>query len=245
MNILRVLTALGPMDAKTISRDSLLRWMIVITVPLALLLRWGLPALAGRIEQLYQFDITPYYPLVMSFNMVLMPILAGLVIGFLLLDQRDDNTLAALQVTPLSLRGYLAYRIAAPIVLSIVLTIVLFRIAALTPVSFFPLFWMSIAVAPLAAVFALFLGTFAANKVQGFALTKANGVITLPPVTAYFVAGDWQLAFGVVPTYWPAKAFWEFAGGTDVYWVYALIGFVFQCGLLILLLRRFEHVMHQ
>lgn len=245
MNMLRVLTALGPMDAKTISRDSLLRWMVVITVPLALLLRWGLPALAGRIEQQYQFDITPYYSLVMSFNMVLMPILAGLVIGFLLLDQRDDNALAALQVTPLSLRGYLAYRIAAPIVLSIVLTIVLFRIAALTPVAFFPLLWMSMAVAPLAAVFALFLGTFAANKVQGFALTKANGVITLPPVAAYFVDGDWQLAFGIVPTYWPAKAFWEFASGMDTYWIYALTGFVFQCGLLALLLRRFERVMHR
>jgi fluoroquinolone transport system permease protein len=46
----------------------------------------------------------------MSFLVVVMPALVGMVIGFLLLDQRDDQTLAALQVTPLTLNGYLIYR---------------------------------------------------------------------------------------------------------------------------------------
>lgn len=39
----------------------------------------------------------------------------GVVTGFLLLDERDDRTLTALQVTPLPLRAYIFYRVTVPI----------------------------------------------------------------------------------------------------------------------------------
>ena len=36
------------------------------------------------------------------------PGIVGMVVGFLLLDERDERTLSALRVTPLSMRRYLA-----------------------------------------------------------------------------------------------------------------------------------------
>jgi fluoroquinolone transport system permease protein len=103
MKALRVVQALGPIDAKGVLRDSLLRWLVLYPVLLALLLRWGVPALADRLADRYRFDLTAYYVLVMSFLVELLPILTGMVVGFLLLDQRDDHTLMAWQVTPLTL----------------------------------------------------------------------------------------------------------------------------------------------
>ncbi len=241
----RAFVALAPIDWRSVARDSLLRWMIAIAIPVGFLTRWGVPALARSLEQRYGFDLTPYYPLVMSFNLLLMPILAGIVVGFMLLDERDDATLSAIQVTPLGLAGYLGYRATMPMLLSVVLTVVVLEISALTPVSSVTLWWMSLAVAPLAPVFALFLGTFAANKVQGLALTKANGVLTLPPVAAWFIDGPWQFAVGVVPTYWPAKAFWQAARGDPLDWLFALVGSLFQIALLGLLMRRFLRIMRR
>ena len=234
MHAWRTLQALGPIDARNVLRDSLLRWMLLMAVLIGALLRWGLPPLAVRLQQSLAFDIVPYYPLVMSFALMLMPIMAGIVIGFLLLDERDDNTLTALQVTPLSLRGYLSYRLTVPMLLSVVLTVLVFGIADVIEVDIGPLLLLAVAGAPMAPIFALFLASFAANKVQGFALTKANGVITLPPVVAWFVEGPWQLAFGIAPTYWPVKAFWQLAAGAGDYWAYALAALVFQSALLVL-----------
>ena len=59
------------------------------------------------------FDIVPYFPLVMGGYLMTAPGMLGMVIGFLLLDERDARTLSALCVTPLSMRQYPAYRIAS------------------------------------------------------------------------------------------------------------------------------------
>jgi fluoroquinolone transport system permease protein len=100
--------------------------------------------------------------------------------------------------------------------------------------------------APLGPIYALFLGTFAANKVQGFALVKAVGVVFIPCVVAYFVTGPWQNAFGLVPHYWPLKVFWLFdAGAPGQALIHALVGVAWQAALLVLLARRFSRVVRR
>ena len=245
MDAVRVIRALGPIDLHNVLRDSLLRWMFVMALAIGALLRWGIPPLTIRISTQFDIDIEPYFTLVMSFVLMLMPILVGMIIGFLLLDERDDNTLSALQVTPLSLNGYLIYRLTVPVAVSVLLTVLVFEIADVMTIGIGRLLLLSIAAAPMAPIFALFLASFAANKVQGFALTKANGVVTLPPVVAYFVDGNWQLLFGIVPTYWPVKAFWQSAAGATDFWIYAIVALVVQGGVLVLLIRRFDRVTHR
>lgn len=245
MNLFQALRALGPIDLHSVWRDALLRWMGLFPLLIALGLRWGVPALAMQLVMRYGVDVTPYYGLLMSFMVELMPILSGMVVGFLLLDQRDDLTLTALQVTPLTLNGYLLYRITAPILLSLLTTLVVFPLAGLVEVAFFPLLLIACGAAPLAPLYALFLASFADNKVQGFALVKGMSVVMLPPVIAYFVPASWQLAFGLVPTYWPAKAFWAWQAGAADYGLYVLVGLVYQAVLLGWLVRRFNQVMRQ
>ena len=104
----------------------------------------------------------------------------------------------------------------------------------------------AVTAAPLAPIYALFLGTFAANKVQGFALAKAVGVVMVPCIVSYFVTGPWQNAFGLVPHYWPLKVFWLFdEGATRAALVHAVIGLAWQAVLLMVLVRRFSHVVRR
>ena len=91
----------------------------------------------------------------------------------------------------------------------------------------------------MAPIVALILVVFAGNKGEGLALMKGLAVFMLGPLAAYFMDSTWQLLLGLLPTYWPAKAFWV-AGEGDNFWPYVLVGLAYNLLLLALLLRRFE-----
>ncbi len=243
MRVVSILRALGPIDAQSVRRDALLRWMVLLPLVMAVLVRLGWPLLEARIQALFQLDLAPYHTLLASSFLFLVPQLFGTVIGFLLLDQRDDHTLMALQVTPMSLGGYLAYRVLVPLALSAVVLLAVIPLLGLVKVAFTTLLISALASAALTPLFALFLAAFAANKVQGFALAKGFGIVLLPALAAYFVPLPWQLALGLSPIYWPLKLFWELQAGAPDAWVYGLVGLAYQGLLLVALLRRFQQVM--
>lgn len=239
MNVVEIARALGPIDAKSIRRDPLLRWLVFYPLLLAAGIRWGMPIVTAHLETRLGFDLRPYHALLMSFIMLMTPMLAGIVIGFLLLDQRDDQTLLALQVTPLTLKGYFAYRIAVPTALSFVVTMFMFPVTGLVDLNAWMLAAAAGGVSLLAPLYALFLGSFAGNKIQGFALAKALGILLVPPLIAYFVKMPWQILFGIDPLYWPARFLWTVGAGESAL-KYLLAGIVFQALLLRLLMRRFN-----
>lgn len=244
MTISEAARALGPIDAKSVRRDPLLRCLIVYPLLIAVLLRWGVPILRDYLIVRLQFDLQPHYPLLMSFVLLMTPMLAGMVVGFLLLDQRDDHTLIALQVTPLTLNGHFLYRISIPTLLSFAVTVLVLPITGLMTLSPLALISMALSSCLLAPLYALFLGSFASNKVQGFALAKAAGVLLVPPIAAYFVTGPWQILFGLDPLYWPAKFSWLIASNIATAWIYLLACVTMQCILLRLLMRRMNHQNH-
>jgi len=243
---LAVFRSLSAIDARNVARDSMLRWMAVFTPGFGLLLRFAVPPIAETLNHRFRFDLVAYYPLLMSFLPLFAAGMTGTMVGFLLLDQRDDQTMPALLVTPLSLGDYLRYRLGSLMILSAVFGAVMVPLAGLTETTLLQVSVTAVAAAPLAPLYALFLGTFAANKVQGFALAKAVGVVFVPCVVSYFVTGPWQSAFGLVPHYWPLKVFWLFdEGAPGQALAHALIGVAWQAALLMLLMQRFSHVVRR
>ena len=246
MRALQVVRALGPIDVQSVRRDSLWRWMLLLPLLLGAAVRWVIPDVMSRIGALIQLELLPYYPAVASFALLLItPIMVGALIGFLLLDQRDDLSLAALQVTPLPMRSYLAYRLTVPMLLSFGLTVGALPLAGMAAAGVVPVLLAALAATPLAPIYALALASLAANKVQGFALMKAFGAWYLIPVIAYFVPAPWQWAFGIMPHFWPAQLYWLAQAGEPLYWLALPIGLAYQAVLLAVLMRRFDMVMHR
>jgi fluoroquinolone transport system permease protein len=239
----KVFTAI---DAKTIRRDSMLGWMVFLPLVYAIACRQIIPTLLGGIEKLIKVDLLSYYQPIMSYCFImLVPCLVGYLIGFLLLDQRDDLSLLGLQVTPISLNQYLSYRIYLPGLLSIAFTMLLYPLANLIPLTFPQLLGCALMAAPSAPFFALFFASFAQNKVQGLVLMKGSGIFLLLPVIAYFIPNSWQYAFGIVPTYWPAKYFWSLLSPDNYSLLYGVIGLIYQSFLVWLLTRFFNKILHR
>jgi fluoroquinolone transport system permease protein len=244
MKALNTVRALGPIDIQNIRRDPLLKWIVLIPLGMAFMARSILPDLLRQASVLVDFDLLPYYQPLMAYTLlILTPMLAGMVIGFLLLDQRDDHTLSALQVTPLTLNGYLVYRLVTPTIASLLVSLAVLQVSGLVRFSLSELFGVALNAAPLSCLYALFIASFAANKVQGFAITKVTGVILLPPLIAYFIPTGWRIVIGFVPTYWPGMMLWGLAEGNPAAWINLPVGLVVQGLLLWLLLRRYNHVM--
>lgn len=247
MNGLRVLRALGPIDARSVQRDPLLGWLLVYPLVIALAVRLGMPLVTDWALARWQIDLAPFFPLIASFVLLMPPMLTGMVVGFLLLDERDDRTLSALQVTPLTLGQYLRYRLGMPMLASTVVTLAVIPLLGLVDLGPVQVVLAALAAAPIAVLYALALAAFAQNKVQGFALVKAMGVLTLPPLLAWFVAPPWQWLFGLDPLFWPAKLLWmmvaDDAGGALLSTLAA--GLAYQVLLIRLLLRRFHQAMRR
>src|SRR4051794_18266638 len=112
MDVTSIIKVFGSGDIRSVRRDSLLRWMPVLPIILALGVRLVFPLVLERLGQLAGLDLAQYFPIMASAILLLItPILYGMMVGFLFLDQRDDGTLTALRVTPVSLNSYIAYRL--------------------------------------------------------------------------------------------------------------------------------------
>ncbi|NNF56781.1 MAG: hypothetical protein HKN04_00930 [Rhodothermaceae bacterium] len=244
MNALGLIRTLGPVDLRNIRRDPLLAWSMGLPVVIAFALRWGIPALAGWLLQRYGFDLTPYYPLLASGYFIMTPAFVGFIVGFLLIDERDDGVLDAMRATPVPMNSLLAYRLGVPIAASLPITLLGYFVVDLAPLPLGALLAASLLATFSGPIMALFLASFAENKVAGFALAKLYGAVTDLPLVAWFIATPWQWAFGLLPLYWPMKVAWQAASG-EPWLVYALIGLVVNGLGVWLLLHRFHRVLYR
>ena len=130
-----VFRALIYADSRLLWRDPLLGWILALPIGLALLLRPLIPRVQEALLAGMGFDLTPYHPLVMGGYLMTAPGMVGMVIGFLFLDERDARTLTALRTTPMSMRQYLGYRVALPLLLGTASTLIGYPLTGLTPLA--------------------------------------------------------------------------------------------------------------
>lgn len=225
-------------DARLLWRDPLLVWMTAMPLGMAALLR----SVVRVVESLLvgsDFDLSAYHPLIMGGYLMTAPGLVGFVVGFLLLDERDAGTLRALRVTPLRTTHYLAYRIAGPLVVGTVATMIGYRFAGLTPIPTLALGVIALTASVSAPLLALVLAAASPNKVAGFAVMKVLNAVNLLPIAAFFLPPPAQYLAGVLPTYWPMRALWSVAAGAP-YWPFLVIGWVVGAIAVVLAARVFQ-----
>lgn len=233
-------------DTKLVTRDSFLIMMALYAFVLAVILRFVVPWLTNTLAEAYAFDLVPYYPMITGFLIVTIgPQLAGTVFGYLLLDEKDGDTLKALMVTPLSLDTFLSYRVVIAWAFGFIIALGTFLIIDLVHIPLYQSVLIAAVAALYAPISALFYATVAKNKVEAFALLKITGMLAFIPIAAWFVAEPWQYLFGLFPPYWATKALWVAADGGGSWWLFLLIGLVSSVALIWWLVHRFNVTAHK
>ncbi len=185
-------------DLRRFARDPILVALAVVPPALALALRFAMPRLA---------PLLPAPPGVVATTaaaalLLITPMLFGFVAALLLLDERDEGVLAAVAVTPVGKRGFLAYRMVAPAAWTAGASVVVLRVAGLADVGETRLVALALLAGMEAPLLALFVGAFAPSKIEGMALAKVGSVLI--GVGALAVLAPWPLQALASPSphYW-------------------------------------------
>ena len=122
MQLAQLIHTLGRNDVKLIGRDRFILFMIVFVFYIAVALRFGLPWANGYLAETgvlpsasVPLSLAAYYPLIVAYLVIFTgAMLAGSVFGFVLIDEKEDNTIKAMLVTPVPLSRYVLYRVSMP-----------------------------------------------------------------------------------------------------------------------------------
>ncbi|WP_413468245.1 ABC transporter permease [Mycobacterium sp. RTGN4] len=237
----RALAAFGRNDLRGTYRDPLLVMIVLApaiwTTGVILLTPRATEMLADR----YRFDLVPYYPLILTgFLLLTSIIITGGLAAFLVLDEVDAGTMTALRVTPVPLSTFFAYRAATVLGVTTIYVIATMSFSGILAPGLIPALIPIGLLAGLSAVVTLLLIlAMANNKIQGLAAVRALGMLIAGlPCLPWFIHSGWNLAFGVLPPYWAAKAFWV-ASDHGTWWPYLLGGVAYNLAIAWPLFRRF------
>ena len=233
--------AFGRNDLRGVGRDSLLTGLFLAPLVWIAMVRFGTPPVIQMLAEDYQFDLVPYYPLILvGFLLLTSAIIVGGVVALVVLEERDGHTLTAVRITPASLGRYIQYRAIIAITITTLYVIGTIIASGLLPARLVPaLIPIGLLTGQSALVIALVILAVAKNKVEGIAAIRALGIVVAGlPLLPAFIDSDWQLAFGLLPTYWPAQAFLA-ASDNGTWWPYLLGGIAYHALLTWPLYRRF------
>ncbi|UMZ73043.1 hypothetical protein [Natranaerofaba carboxydovora] len=228
-------------DIKNITRDAILIMSILAPILFASAIRFVVPIIGELLREQYGFNLLEHYTFIIGFMIVLTPLMIGTLIGFLILDERDEDIITFYSVTPLLKSGYIYYRTFIPAVFNLVFTIILVYYTGVLEVSFLTLVPVVLMASLAVPMMALFLGAFAGNKVEGLALSKGVGIMFFGPVIGYLVGSWWNILAGILPPYWVSMAFLSQVDKVGVaYLFYIVVGIGIHTFIIGLLYKKFK-----
>jgi fluoroquinolone transport system permease protein len=194
-------------DLRQIRRDPMLMAVLFGPILLMILVRYGIPEIDKLTLKHFEFSMLEYDMLILGFFMLLIPFLVGILVGLLILDDRDEGMIVFYSVTPLGRKGYLMYRLASPVFLSAIFTFLMGWFNGIAYIEMAKLLASVLLFSLEAPLIALVMVSMASNKVEGLAVTKGLGVILAFPFLVHLVHSSWIWAGSIIPTFWASQTF--------------------------------------
>ena len=218
--------------------------------PIALFSLFGPLYIAGVVRFLWPvvvkytapyFDLSQYYVPIVAVMIMFPGMLSGMFSGFLMLDERDEGTLHALQVTPLSGVQYAVYRLLSPVIIGLVMALIMvFLMGAASTISPFVLVFTAALASLGGPLWAYGMYVLAENKIEGLAVLKFLSLLIGIPFVSLFIPAHWLPVLWPLPFYWPFRMIVSSTSGASIpelgmMW---LAGIVVHTGFLFILHRK-------
>jgi fluoroquinolone transport system permease protein len=200
----RLIRALLRTDLRKLARDPVLLVGALLPIVLAVVLRVAVPALELTLAAV-PFDLGPHRTTIAAGAMVISVMMSGWIVGFMLLEERTQQMLPALGVTPLTRRGFLLWRLSLPIAIALLGGLLLVGLGRTGMADVGRAIAAVALLAAWAPGFALMLVAFADNEVEGLALAKFGGLVSMLPLVTLYVDGPWVWVAGMLPPFWAVQ----------------------------------------
>ncbi|MBL1242702.1 MAG: hypothetical protein COB13_012695 [OCS116 cluster bacterium] len=253
MTFLKVVPKFFDNDKKLIFRDSFMVLMLLFTILIAVAVRYILPWLDGiLIEKGYMpseniaYALHDTYPMWASFiSLYNGGLLAGMVAGFLMLDEKDEGTLTALIVTPVPLQHYTFYRFGLAALFSFLMMMIMVYIVGIELLPFWQLTLLCASASLVSIIVSLFLSLAAQNKIQGFAMGKFTSIAGWVIMGGWFLPENWQWLLGIFPPFLVHKAYWLALDGNPLWWLALALGTLLQVAAIYWMSKKFNESVYK
>ncbi len=220
-------------------RDPMMRFMLVYPVFFGVVGRYVLPWIAETTD----FSLDHYADVALVILVLMTPHVFGALAGFSILDDRDDNILTSVSVTPLGIHRFLSFRLLMVLIFSFgacVFVMWFSGIGGIAPGSIAAISFLASLGAPMSG---LLINALSGNKIEGFAVMKGTGIILVFPIVGLFFTDSTELLFSFAPGFWPAKAISYLIRGAEIlhlsYNQYYFIGLLYVVLLNLLMYQLF------
>lgn len=194
---------------KAVRRDHMLLAACSAPVLAGLAFRFGVPALETVLTRWLGPGavLAPWYGLFDLMLCMLTPVMFCFAAAMVVLEEVDSHVAAALLVTPLGRRGYLASRLLLPTLFSVAATLVLYPLFHLLTLPV----WLGLLLAAGGAaqglLIAMLVVSFSTNKLEGMAIAKLSSLLMLGAFAPYVLRqNNVQYLLAVLPSFALAKA---------------------------------------
>ncbi|MCK5761815.1 MAG: hypothetical protein KAH16_02820 [Candidatus Izimaplasma sp.] len=224
-------------EIKNITRDKMYIFFAVYPIILGYIGYLLVPYIDNRVP------VTSLVPeIIVMFLILMTSYVFGALTGFTLLDDKDDNVLMSLKITPISVKQYVIVKLVISFIFGIIASIILILFTSFLPdAAIWEIILITFVASLQAPGVALIVNSFASNKVEGFVIMKLSAMILILPVVAFYVV-EWQEIFlALAPGFWSARMIeMELVPGLDynfTFVVYFIIGVIYNIVVLSLLMK--------
>ncbi len=192
---------------RQIIRDNML-WGVCFTPLLtAFVFRFGIPYVEALLCAHFQREtiLTDYYRLLDLILCFIPSYMFCFASAMVMLTERDENMVGYMAVTPVGKTGYVLSRLIFPACISIPFSVVLAYFFSLTDWNFLILLASALLMSLLSIAIALFIFSFSRSRVEGMAMAKMSGLITVGMIIPFFISSDTQYLVAFLPSFWAAK----------------------------------------
>ncbi len=226
-------------ELKKWRRDSLMGFMLVYPILFGVIGRFVVP----WVEDMSGFPMNTVADYILVMLVLLTPQVYGALIGFSILNDRDDHVLTSVRVTPLSIHQFLLFKLVIVFVLSFAACYYVLWFSNMVDFGAGEMATISFLASLSAPMTGLLINALAQNKIEGFAVMKGVGILIIFPFVSLFFVDAKELLFSFAPGFWPAKAISSIVRGEGVlllsYGQYVWIGLVYVLFLNVLTYRVF------
>lgn len=208
-------------------RDPMMRFMLIYPILFGIVGRYLLPA----ISETSNFNIEANADFIVAVLALISPVVFGAIIGFSVLEDRDDHIIDSIKVTPLSFNQFMSFRLIVVYVLAFAASIFIMWFSDIGNFALGNMFLIAFTAAFSAPMTGLAINIFSQNKIEGFAIMKLGGTIIILPIIALFFSDAKELFFAIFPAFWPAKMISSVIRGDEQmflnYNLYFIIGLLY------------------
>lgn len=223
--------------AAAMRKDKMLLAACLMPVLAGLFFRFAIPSLEAVLTGYFGMTalLSPYYGLLDLFFMMLSPAMFCFASAMTSLEEADERTAVYLFITPLGKTGYLSARLGIPAVTAFLVTITLFPVFNLTPLTPVAALLFTAAGTLQGLTTALTVLALSSNRLEGMAITKLSTLTAFGAAVPFFTRHNIQYALLLLPSFWTGKAAHENT------LLYLLPAFLLSITWLTLLLKQYYH----